>query len=145
MTADKIKVEVVTPASAVLDVKASEVVLPGIEGQIGVLPGHLPLLTALDIGEMIVRTPEGTRRFVLEGGFAEVHRTKVTVLTEGCRGVDELDVEHARSLKEQAERDISALEERSKSEAIEEEVLAHHRRILRLAQTHLLHADEPGK
>ncbi len=140
--ADKIKVEVVTPASAVLDVKASEVVLPGIQGQIGVLPGHLPLLTALDIGEMIVHTDSGVRRFVLEGGFAEILRSKVTILTEGCQGVGDLDVEHARNLKEQAEKDIKALEELSKTESIEEDVLEHHRKMLKLAQTQLLHADK---
>ena len=142
MADGRIKVEVVTPASAVLDVKATEVVLPGIEGQIGVLPGHLPLLTALDIGEMIVHTEQGKRRFVLEGGFAEVLRSKVTILTESCKGTDELEIEHARSLKDKAERDIRALEERSKTEAIEEEVLEHHRKMLKLAQMQILHADE---
>ncbi len=140
--ADKIKVEVVTPASAVLDVKASEVVLPGIQGELGVLPGHLPLLTALDIGEMVVHTDSGARRFVLEGGFAEILRAKVTILTESCKGVDELDIEHARSLKAKAEQSIKDLEARSKTEPIEEDVLEHHKKQLKLAQMQLLHAKD---
>jgi F-type H+-transporting ATPase subunit epsilon len=142
MAADKIKVEVVTPASAVLDVKASQVVLPGIQGELGVLPGHLPLLTALDIGEMVVHTEQGARRFVLEGGFAEILRTKVTILTESCQGVDELDIEHARSLKTKAEESIAELELLSKTEPIEEDALEHHRKQLKLAQTQLLHAKD---
>lgn len=135
---DTIRIEVVTPAKAVLDVKASEVVLPGIEGELGILPGHLPLLTALDVGTMIIKTKTETRRFVLDGGFAEVLREKITVLTEGCEGVDDIDIEHARQLKEKAESDLQDLELRAKSEPIEEELMAHHRKMLKRAQTRIL-------
>lgn len=134
----KIKLEVVTPARAVLDIKVDAVDLPGIEGQLGILPDHLPLLTGLDVGEMIVRGPEGERRFFIDGGFAEVLGHKVTVLTEFCDGVDEIDIEHARQVKEQAEKDLSALEERSKSEPVEEDALEHHRKMLKRANTRLL-------
>jgi len=136
--ANTIHLEVVTPAKAVLDVKATEVVLPGIQGELGILPGHLPLLTSLDVGTMVVKSEGKSRTFVLDGGFAEVLREKITVLTEACEGVDDIDIEHARQVMAQAEKDIKALEERSKSEPIEPDVMEQHRQMLKRAQTRLL-------
>lgn len=136
--ANDIQLEVVTPARAVLKERVSEVVLPGIEGNLGILPGHIPLLTALDIGQMTVRGENGERTFCIDGGFAEISHHKVTVLTEGCEGADEIDIEHARQLLKDAEESLSLLEERSKSEEIAEDTLEHHRKMLRHAQTRLL-------
>lgn len=144
MAKNTINLEVVTPARAVLDIQVDEVVLPGAEGELGVLPGHLPLLTTLDIGQMAVRTPEGTREFFVDGGFAEILRHKVTVLTEACDGIDEIDIEHAEKMRAEARRELEDLLERSKTEPVEEDVLDHHRKMLKRAQTRLL-MGEGGK
>jgi F-type H+-transporting ATPase subunit epsilon len=143
--ANTILLEVVTPAKAVLDVKATEVVLPGIQGELGILPGHLPLLTALDVGTMVVKMDGKSRSFVLDGGFAEILREKITVLTEACEGVDDIDIEHARQVMAQAEKDIKELEERSKSEPIEPDVMEQHRKMLKQAQTRLLLGQSKSK
>lgn len=136
--ANDIQLEVVTPARAVLKERVSEVVLPGIEGDLGILPGHIPLLTALDIGQMTVNVDGKERTFCIDGGFAEISHHKVTVLTEGCEGADEIDIEHARQLLKDAEEHMSLLEERSKSEEIAEDTLVHHRKMLKRAQMRLI-------
>ena len=140
--AEKIELEIVTPARSVFDGKADEVVLPGAQGQLGVLPGHLPLLTSLDIGELIVKEGGKTRRFGIEGGFAEVGPDRVTVLTEECYGVSDIDIEHARQLMAEAEQEINRLEKLSTEELPEEDLLAHHKKMLRRAQTQLLLHDK---
>lgn len=138
----QIQLEIVTPARAVLKQKVDEVVLPGAQGQLGILPDHLPLITALGIGEMIIKSQDKARTFFVDGGFAEIRENVVTVLTEECHGVDEIDVEHARRLLQDAESSLSALEERSKKEDVEEDVLEHHRKMLKRAQVRLLMSDK---
>ena len=140
--AETIEIEVVTPAAAVLDAKAEEVILPGVEGELGILPGHLPLLTALDVGPMQVKQNGKIREFYLEGGFAEISHDKITVLTETCRGVDEIDIEHAQLLRAEAEQELAELIERAKSETIEPDVVEYHQRKLKRAQTQLLMGEE---
>jgi F-type H+-transporting ATPase subunit epsilon len=141
-----LQVEVVTPAKSAYSSVASgqrvtEVVLPGVMGQLGILPGHLPLLTALDVGPMIIRTDSGERTFYIDGGFAEVSRTKITVLTEDCRGVNELDVEGARALLEAAEKKLAHAEHHI-DEHTEDSVLEQHRAEIKRAQMRLLLANE---
>ncbi len=139
MAEDKtIHLEVVTPARAVLKERVTEVVLPGVNGQLGILPGHLPLLTALDIGELIVRSESSVRTFYIDGGFAEVLGHRVTVLTDDCQGVDDIDVEHARRLLQSAEDELGSLEERSKRELIDADVLELHRKQIKRARTRVL-------
>jgi len=140
-----IALEVVTPARAVLKEKVKSVVLPGVEGQMGILPGHLPLLTALDFGQMIVDTNEGLRSFAVDGGFAEISRDQVTVLTEGCEGVSDIDVEHARQVLKQAEEELNALEKLSQDEDVEDDVMEHHRKMLRRARNRLVLGEESKK
>lgn len=140
--AEKVELEIVTPARSVYDGKADEVVLPGVEGQLGVLPGHLPLLTALDIGELIIRNDGKERRFGIEGGFAEVDRARVTVLTEECYGVDEIDIEHARQMLQDAERELDALEKLSNDGDVEENLVEHHRKMLKRARMRMVLSDK---
>lgn len=138
----QIQLEVVTPARAVFKQKVDEVVLPGADGQLGILPDHLPLITALGIGVMIIKDQDKGRTFFVDGGFAEIRDNIVTVLTEDCQGVDEIDVEHARRLLHEAETNLSSLEERSKKEDVEENALVHHRKMLERAQVRLLMSDK---
>ncbi len=146
--AESIFIEVVTPERAVLTGECSEVILPGTEGQMGILPGHLPLLSGLAIGTMTVKEfqptgggASGTRRFMVDGGFVEVLPDKISIMTEACAGQDEIDVAAARVAIEEAEKQLLAVEDKAKAEEVEAEVLKRHQDALRRARMRLLTAE----
>ena len=78
--ADTLRLEVVTPTRRVLEGRANEVRIPGVMGELGVLPGHTPLLTSLGTGELSWTDGAKRGRLVIQGGFAEVQPDSVTVL-----------------------------------------------------------------
>jgi len=106
--ANKILLEVVTPDRKVLSAEADVVVCPGVEGQFGVLYGHIPFLSALDIGEMYYRDGGKTDYLAISGGFAEVSGTKVTIVAEAAEAGREIDIERARRAMERAEKRLAA-------------------------------------
>src|SRR6266850_2440120 len=83
--ADRITLEVATPSRLVIAEQVDEVVVPGIEGYFGVLPGHAALLSTLGIGELTYRIGRDERHAAVAGGFAEVRNDKVIVLAERAR------------------------------------------------------------
>jgi F-type H+-transporting ATPase subunit epsilon len=101
--AETLQLEVVTPTHRVLAGRASEVRIPGVLGELGVLPGHTPLLTSLGTGE--IKWTEGPTegRLVVQGGFAEIQPDAVTVLASIAETVDQIDVGAARAALEAAE------------------------------------------
>ena len=99
---------VVTPDRKVLSTEADVVVCPGVEGQFGVLVGHIPFLSALDIGEMYYKAGGKTEFLAVSGGFAEVTGEKVTIVAESAELGREIDVERARRAKERAEKRLAA-------------------------------------
>ena len=139
--AETLFVEIVTPERAVFTGTVSEVVLPGVVGEMGVLPGHLPLLTAIAMGDLAVVQDNKTRHFFVEGGYAEILPNKVSVLTEACDGIDEIDVSTAKKALETAEKQLLALEERSRAEEIEGDVRKAHEEALERARRRLLMAE----
>ena len=116
------------------------VVLPGTNGELGVLPGHVPLLTRLDIGEMVVHDSGDQRKFFVVRGFAEILGDRVRVLAQECEGIDEIDVEKARAEFKEAEREVQKLEERREED--EEELLDRYRESLRKNRTRLMMSGE---
>jgi F-type H+-transporting ATPase subunit epsilon len=106
--AEKILLEVVTPDRKLLSAEADVVVCQGVEGQFGVLPGHIPFLSALDIGEMYYRDGAKTEFLSVSGGFAEVTGSKVTIVAEAAEFGHEIDIERARLAKERAEKRMAA-------------------------------------
>src|SRR5205085_4600452 len=86
---------VVTPERAVLDEPADFVALPMYDGELGVLPGRAPLIGRLGYGELRLRRGGDTRRFFVDGGFAQVRENTVTVLTQRALKVEEIDVHAA--------------------------------------------------
>ena len=105
--AEKLTLEVVTPDRKILSTEADVVVLPGVEGQFGVLYGHVPFLSALDIGEMYYRDGGKTEFLSVSGGFAEVTGTKVTIVAEAAELGREIDIERARRALERAEKRLA--------------------------------------
>jgi F-type H+-transporting ATPase subunit epsilon len=108
MSEKQLLLEVVTPDRKVVSTTADIVVCPGIEGQFGVLVGHVPFLSALDIGEMYYKQGGKTEYLAVSGGFAEVTGSKVTVVAEAAEFGKEIDIERARRARERAERRLAA-------------------------------------
>ena len=108
MAEKQLLLEVVTPDRLVLSTEADVVVCPGVEGQFGVLPGHIPFLSALDIGEMYYKAGGKTEYLAVSGGFAEVTGEKVTIVAESAEVGREIDVDRAKRALERAEKRLAA-------------------------------------
>jgi F-type H+-transporting ATPase subunit epsilon len=115
MAEKQLLLEVVTPDRLVLSTEADVVVCPGVEGQFGVLYGHIPFLSALDIGEMYYRLGGKTEYLCVSGGFAEVTGTKVTIVAEAAERSCDIDTERVRRALERAQKRLAA----SKTEVID--------------------------
>src|SRR5215470_5770397 len=101
--ANTLKLEVVTPAGTVYSEDVEMVTLPGVAGQMGVLPQHVPLITELVPGEMIVRK-DGREVFVATGGgLIEVTPNRVSVLTDLAIPADRIDEAKAEEARQRAE------------------------------------------
>lgn len=102
-------VRVISPDKTIWDAAAEEVVLPSTTGQLGILTGHAPLLTALDTGVMRVR-PSKNQNWIpiaLMGGFAEVEQDEVTILVNGAERGDTINIDEARTAFNEAETRLS--------------------------------------
>jgi len=96
-------IRVVAPDKIVWDAEAEEVILPSTTGQLGILTGHAPLLTALDIGVMRVRPGKDWVPIVLMGGFAEVEDNEVTILVNAAEQGKTIDKGAAGKAFEEAQ------------------------------------------
>ena len=105
--AGKLTLEIVTPQRLVVTQDVDEVVLPSVDGYMGVLQGHAPLLATLEVGEISLRIGNERKYFSVANGFAEVLRDAVQVLAEVCEPAEEIDVERARRAKERAEKRLA--------------------------------------
>ena len=92
-----LNVRVITPDKVVWDAMAEELILPSSTGQIGILTDHAPLLTALDIGVMRLKSDAGWTSIVLMEGFAEVEENKVTILCNGAEEGSSIDAGTAQA------------------------------------------------
>ena len=92
--AGKLRLVVVTPEGKTFDSDVEQVVMPGVEGELGILPGHVPLLTAIQPGEVDLRAGSRGDELAVGGGFAEVTGDRVTILTDMAVKPEDID-EHA--------------------------------------------------
>lgn len=99
----KIKFEIVTAERDVYTDDVDVVIAPGIEGQLGILPNHAPLLTMLQPGELVVRKGSEETAIFVTGGFLEVMQNRVTVLADVAERAEEIDIEKAEEAKRRAE------------------------------------------
>ncbi|HEX2279492.1 MAG: F0F1 ATP synthase subunit epsilon [Candidatus Tectomicrobia bacterium] len=99
----RILLEVVTPDRQVLSVEADEVTAPGANGYFGVLPGHIPFITTLGLGELGYRIGNQWEYLAITWGYAEVLPNHVTILTQTAEMAEEVDVERAERAKRRAE------------------------------------------
>jgi F-type H+-transporting ATPase subunit epsilon len=99
-----IQVEIVTPRRELFNGEVQMITLPGIDGQMGVMGQHAPLLTTLDIGEIILHRPgEEDDYIAVTGGVVEVRPDKVIVLAQSAERADEIDVARAEAALRRAE------------------------------------------
>ena len=101
-----IHLTIVTPERKLVDRQVDEVVLPGREGYLGVLPGHAPLLTALKVGEISYREGARTSYVAVAWGFVEILADRVSVLADIAERAEEIDVERANKARERAETSL---------------------------------------
>ncbi len=92
--AGKLRLVVVTPEGKTFDNDVEQVVMPGVEGQLGILPGHVPLLTAIQPGELDLKAGARGDELAVGGGFAEITGDRVTILTDMAVKPEDID-EHA--------------------------------------------------
>ncbi|WP_347489359.1 F0F1 ATP synthase subunit epsilon [Desulfoscipio sp. XC116] len=102
------RLEVVTPQKKTYSQDIRFVVLPGTEGELGILPEHAPLVSALKIGLVRVQHEGKVLKIAVSGGFAEVRNSKVTVLANAAEREDQINVQRAQAAKERAEQRLSA-------------------------------------
>ena len=101
--ADKLSLEVVTPFRKVLNKDVDSVTLPGIEGEMGILPEHVPLLTILDAGIMSYKNGNGkTQAIAVHWGYAQVDGNNVRVLAELAETAHEIDLPRAQKAEKNA-------------------------------------------
>jgi len=102
-----IKLDIVTAERVVFSEDVDLVVAPGVEGQLGILPHHTPLMTMLQPGELRVR--KGGEEFFLaiSGGFLEVRPDRIIVLADAAERVEEIDVARAEEAKRRAQERLS--------------------------------------
>lgn len=113
-----LKVEIITPEKIVHQTQGDEVILPTLDGFIGVRKGHLPLISPLKAGEITVKTNRGHKEFfAISGGFVEVLPHSVTVLADSADRAEDIDekavkeaMELAADLKKKAPSDVQFTE-----------------------------------
>ena len=125
-----IKLDIVTAERVVYSDEVDVVIAPGIEGELGILPHHAPLMTMLQPGELWVR--KGGEEFLLaiSGGFLEVRPDRMIILADAAERVDEIDIARAEAAKRRAEEQLREGHAPSIDEAQVEAAL--HRALTRL-------------
>jgi F-type H+-transporting ATPase subunit epsilon len=110
MLPDSIQLIVVTPERQLLHEAVVEVTIPGLDGELGILPGHAPLITELGIGELNYRTSSSGQPVPLAilAGFAEVLPDRVTILAETAERATEIDLERAERALDRAQKRLAS-------------------------------------
>lgn len=102
-----IHVELVTQERKVFEEpEADMVIVPGVEGEMGVLPNHAPILTTLQFGELIVRKGNAEERFAVYGGVVDIRPDKIVVLADTAESSYAVDLEAVEAAREQARKTI---------------------------------------
>lgn len=102
------RLEIVTAEREVFSDDVSAVVAWGIEGQLGILPHHAPLMTMLGPGDLLVRKDNEEHYLAITGGFLEVRPDKVIILADACERAEEIDVARAEAARRRAEETLKS-------------------------------------
>ncbi len=102
-----ILVDIVTPERRLLSEEVDMVTIPGIDGQMGIMGGHVPLLSTLDIGEIVLHARNEQRFIAVSGGVVEVRPDKVTIMADTAEQAEEIDIERAQAALEAARTSLA--------------------------------------
>jgi len=97
------KLEIVTPEKMIFSDEVNVVLAWGVEGQLGILPHHAPLMTMLQPGDLVIRKGTEEEYLTISGGFLEVRPDKVVILADACERAAEIDVTRAEEAKKRAQ------------------------------------------
>jgi len=126
----KIQVELVTAEERKVSGEADFITAPGVDGELGVLPNHIPLMTPLRAGEVMIRNDGHEEYLVVSGGFLQVLPTKVVILADAAERAEEIDEQRAEEARKRAQ------EHMARKDATPEESIAYgqalERAVLRL-------------
>jgi F-type H+-transporting ATPase subunit epsilon len=106
--AEQLQLEVVTPERRVLSEQVNSVTVPGRGGEMGILPGHAPLISELRTGVLSYNEDGTTFQLHVSGGFVEVNDDRVSVLAEIAERPEEIDAARARLARERTEKQLSS-------------------------------------
>jgi F-type H+-transporting ATPase subunit epsilon len=99
-----LRLEIITAERQVFSDDVNTVVAPGVEGELGILPHHAPLITMLKPGELLIRKDSEETYLFVSGGFLEVRPDKILILADACERAEEIDIERAEAAKRRAEK-----------------------------------------
>lgn len=105
---DRLQLDVVTPSRRVLSEEVDAATVPGAGGELGILPGHTPLISQLGTGLLSYTQGGTTRRLLVSGGFVEVNADRVSVLADVAELPGEVDAQRARTERDESERQLGA-------------------------------------
>ncbi len=109
--ASALSIRVITPDRILLDTSCESVSFPTVDGSVGILSGHAPMVAAIGVGELAYKADNGTEESVfVAGGFAEVRDNTVRIVTDSSEPASEIDVERAVRAAERARKRLEAFE-----------------------------------
>ena len=112
----KLNIEIVTAERIVFAGEVDAVLVPGSEGQLGVLPHHAPLMTSLAPGELILRNGADEDILAVSGGFIEIRPDRVIVLADQAERAEEIDITRAQAARKRAEERLKNKESGTEEE-----------------------------
>ena len=111
-----LRLEIVTPERRILDTEVDSVTVPTASGEVGILPSHASLVSAIKPGILVYTIKGTTDKLAVSGGFLEVNANKVAVLADTAETAAEIDIDAARTTRDEAEKAFAAVAAGSLSE-----------------------------
>ena len=102
-----IRIDIVTAERLVFSDDADIVLVPGVEGEMGILPHHAPIMTTIKPGEVLIRKGTEEHSLAVSGGFLEVKPDHITILADAAERADEIDIARAEAAKRRAEEALT--------------------------------------
>jgi F-type H+-transporting ATPase subunit epsilon len=113
-----LQLEIVTPEARIFSGEVDSVVLPGSDGELGILPNHVPLVTTLKPGELVYSQASKTEYFAVGTGFVEVTGGRVSVLTDMAKGESEIDEKSVEDALKRAQERLESIKHDSATEEV---------------------------
>lgn len=104
MSLPKIKFKLVTPERTLFDGEADQATLPVVDGEVTILPNHIPYIASLKAGEVVLKTEGEEKSLAVSGGFIEFDKNNLTVLADTAEYAEEIDLQKAEEAKANAEK-----------------------------------------